>query len=104
MARTLSQFKMFGFPEGTKSGNSYRKKTLALNKELRNLKEPLGHTSWGSTIMQIPELDFYVICKKYPDIMAPDKEISAKAYDKFLRSPESEPYRVRRTDRPGVSK
>jgi hypothetical protein len=59
----------------------------------------LGHQPWGSTILQIPELDFYVLVKRYPDLMSADAEISTRAYDKFLRSPESEPYRVRTTDK-----
>jgi hypothetical protein len=102
MARTLSQFRMFGFPEGTKRGNETRRQVLTLNKELRNLSTPLKHMDWGSLMLNIPELDFYVITKRYPELLSPDAEISTKAYDKFLRSPESEPYRVRRTDRRGV--
>lgn len=102
MARTLSQFKMFGLPEGTKRGNETRRQVLTLNKELRNLDNPMGHHDWASNILNIPELDYYVLVKRYPDLQAPDAEISTRAWDKFLRSPESEPYRVRRTDRKGV--
>jgi hypothetical protein len=102
MARKFSQFKLFGFPSGTKAGNAARKATLNLNKELRNLTDPLGHMPWGSTILQIPELDFYVLVKRYPELVSPDPEISTKAFDKFLRSSESLPYRVRVTDKPGV--
>jgi hypothetical protein len=99
MARNEHQFKKFGFPDGTKKGNAGRKEILNLNKELRNLTDPLGHSPWGSIILQIPELDFYVLVKRYPDLMSPDAEISTRAYDKFLRSPESLPYRVRNTDK-----
>jgi hypothetical protein len=99
MARQRSQFKLYGFPSGSKKGNAGRKEVLNLNKELRNLTNPLGHQPWGSTILQIPELDFYVLVKRYPDLMSADAEISTRAYDKFLRSPESEPYRVRTTDK-----
>jgi len=102
MARKTSQFRMFGFPEGTKQGNASRRQLLTLNQELRNLDTPMGHHSWGSNVLQIPELDYYVLVKRFPDLQAPDAEISTRAWDKFLKSPESEPYRVRRTDRKGV--
>jgi len=102
MARTLSQYRMFGFPSGTKKGNKERREVLQRNQSLRNLANPLGHQDWGSSVLNIPELDFYVLCKRYPDLMSPDAEIMTRAYEKFLRSPESEPYRIRNTDRRGV--
>lgn len=102
MARTLSQYKMFGFPKGTKKGNRERREVLERNQKLRNRAEPLGHQPWGSSVLNIPELDFYVICNRYPDLMSPDAEIMSRAFEKFLRSPESEPYRIRNTDKRGV--
>jgi hypothetical protein len=103
MARTLHQYKMFGLPnDGTKRGNADRRAVLEQNKQLRNRANPLGHNEWCSSVLHIPELDFYVIANRYPDMLSPDAEISRKAIDKFLRSSESLPYRVRNTDRPGV--
>jgi len=93
------QFKNFGFPSGTKKGNQHRRETLNLNKELRNLTDPLGHLPWGSTILQIPELDYYVLLHRYPEMNSPDAEIRTKAFDKFMRSSESLPYRIRTTDK-----
>lgn len=103
MARTLSQYRMFGFPnDGTKRGNSDRRGVLEQNKRLRNRANPLGHQPWGSSVLHIPELDFYVLARRHPELMSPDAEINKKAWDKFLASSESEPYRIRQTDKKGV--
>lgn len=96
MARTTSQFRMFGLPtDGTKKGNAYRREVLNLNKEIRNSIEPLGHLPWGSSMLQIPELDYYVLIRRFPELNSPDAEIKTKSWDKFARSTASEPYRVR---------
>jgi len=101
MAYKENQFRDFGLPRGTRTGNPQRRKGLDYLRSLR-ARGGLHHQEWGTVMLSIPELDFYVITKRYPDMLSPDMEIANKAMDKFLRSPESAPYRVRDTDKPGV--
>lgn len=95
------QFKQFGLPRGPRTGNQRRKRGLNYLQDLRR-RGGLGHQEWASVMLSIPELDFYVLTKRYPDLISPDQQIANKAMDKFLRSPESAPYRVRDTDKPNV--
>lgn len=103
MEKPINQFRKFGLPRGPKTGNAQRRKGLDYLRSLR-AGGGLGHQEWASVMLSIPELDFYVITNRYPDMLSPDPEISNKAFDKFLRSPESAPYRVRDTDKPGVNR
>lgn len=101
MAKKSHQFKQFGLPRGTKQGNQHRKRGLNALQDIRN-NGGLGHNEFGSVVLSIPELDFYVLARRFPDLVAPDPETNRKAWDKFLVSPESAPYRTRNTDRKGV--
>lgn len=49
---------------------------------------------WGRHALQIPEADLAILRSKYPELNCWDKDIRAKAWRKFLASPESRPYRV----------
>jgi hypothetical protein len=91
--------KRFGVPEFVShTGNQMRRAVLETNKQFRNAAEQAPHMDFGSIVLTLPELDFYVLARRYPDLVSPDPEISTKAWDKFLRSSESQPYKVRATD------
>lgn len=45
--------------------------------------------------LSIPEDDHVMLIAKYPDLRSPDKHTHHRAWQKFMRSSESLPYRVR---------
>lgn len=49
-------------------------------------------------MLSIPELDYYVIIERFPDLKSPDAEIKRKAWIKFANSEVGQLYRVK--DRP----
>ena len=79
-------------------GAPARKSVLELNQTLREAKHQMGHLDIGSIMMQIPEFDFYVLMRRFPELNSPDQTENANAWEKFLRSPRSEQYRVRKGD------
>ena len=56
--------------------------------------DPHRHAPFARHVMRIPEQDFYAICRLYPDLMARDPQVRQAAWERFERSPFSEPYRV----------
>ena len=89
------QHQQFGMPTFvTNSGNKDRARHLAEVKRMREGIDPKGHASFGSVSLCIPELDAAIIKIRYPDLNSPDAEIRTRAWQKFARSPESEPYRT----------
>ena len=75
--------------------NSIRGAILERNKLLRNdTAKPLKDLSFGRMMLSFPELDYWHIRKKYPDLFEGPIEDKKRALQKFLRSPESLPYRV----------
>lgn len=79
-------------------GNPLRSSILELNQSVREAKEQMGHLDCGSLVMQIPELDYYVLLRRFPELNSVDPTENKNAWDKFLRSPEAAPYRLRRND------
>ena len=71
-----------------------RQARLEANKRMQN-ERPTRDLSWGRWALSIPQLDHYYLCKKYPDLASPDKQIRERALAKFMASPESAPYKVR---------
>lgn len=101
----LKQFKTFGFPDGgTHVGNKDRARHLAALKRIRDGVDPepnkLGSNGgFAGVELSIPELDYYVLQHRFPDLKSPDHEIRTRAWLKFSNSPEAEPYRVTRKKR-----
>lgn len=80
-------------------GDPERKRVLELNEALRKDSDLGGVPGdWGYVALNIPPLDHAVLMLRYPDLASPDPEIVHKALMKFMASPESEPYKVRRND------
>lgn len=67
---------------------------LEQNKRMRN-ETPTRDLSWARWTMSIPQLDWYYLCKKYPDLASQDKHTREAALAKFMASSESAPYKVR---------
>ena len=68
---------------------------LEANQELRKSPDALRPLSFMGWELSIPELNYYALIKKYPDLAAPDKDTSFRAWKKFLKTSEADPYRVR---------
>ena len=63
------------------------------------LKDPNG-MRWA---LSIPEDDHRMLLHKYPELGAVDGEVKHKAYQRFMKSAESEPYRVYEPSRRGAT-
>lgn len=63
------------------------------------LKAPNG-LRWA---LSIPEDDHRMLLARFPDLAATDGEIKHKAYQRFMKSAESEPYRVYEPSRRGMT-
>ena len=73
---------------------SIRHAILDRNKRLRN-ERPINDLSFGRMALSIPELDYWHLTKKYPDLASHDRQIKQAALAKFMASTESAPYKVR---------
>lgn len=89
-----SPFKRFGLPAGTVGGNPDRARVLSENKILRE-SGGAPMQDFGAVELRIPELDYYIIRERFPDLKSPDAEIRTRAWKKFLADPRSEIYKVR---------
>lgn len=50
---------------------------------------------FGAHLLSIPELDYYVLLERFPDLKSPDAEIKRKAWIKFANSEVGAKYRDR---------
>lgn len=71
-----------------------RLQILAANQQVRDGVLPHRHAPFARHTMRIPEADFKALCRLYPDLMAVDPAQKQAAWDRFEKSPFSEPYRV----------
>lgn len=84
----------FGLPAGPATGNRGRASVLEANKRRRmgNLPAPRD-LGFGASLLTIPELDYYCLIHRFPDLNSPDAEIKTRAWKKFARDSASLPYR-----------
>ena len=68
---------------------------LEHNQRRRLEPESMRDMDWGQMALNIPEAHYQVLMSRYPDLKSWDSEIRAKAWDKFIASDASRPYRVR---------
>lgn len=100
-----SQFKQFGFPDGgTHCGNKDRARHLDGIRRIREGVDPKPKTlgskgGFAGMELSIPELDYYVIVQRFPDLRSKDPQIKRNAWLKFMGDPASEPYRIHRRKR-----
>lgn len=94
------QAKELGLPEFTHAGGDpNRRAILESNKRMREGVDPgprnFGESDgFGRVMLRIPEFDYPFIRAMFPDIASPDATTKTKAWQKFAKSPLSEPYRV----------
>lgn len=82
-----------------RGGDPDRPKILELNQAMRKQDQVGGvPDDWGYVALNIPIPDMRALQLRYPDLASIDREIQLKAWKKFIASPESEPYKLRRND------
>jgi len=93
----MHQYKQLGLPPGPNKGNPDRRKVLRDNRAMRDGIAPAPRSlDFGRVEMRIPELDYYVLLERFPDLQSPDAEIKRKAWQQLARSELGEVYRVSR--------
>lgn len=103
LAKNLNQRQMLvdTEPNRRRGPNPQRARGLAALERMRQSDgKPIklqgelnGDKDWGYVGLCIPELDYYVLLTRNPDLKSKDKETRNKAWRKFMDSPESLPYR-----------
>lgn len=98
--------KLAGMPEFThRGGDPKRRAILEANHRCRE-----GHDEavdfgsgggFGRTFLRIPEFDYPFIRVMFPGITSPDSAERSKEWQRFAKSPLSEPYRTDRKIRKG---
>lgn len=106
---TDHQYRKFGLPGNhalQKQARQARKRHLEMVRSIREgtRSKPANFSSTLERVaLSIPELDFAVLKVRYPELVSTDRETRDRAWQKFVMSPESEPYRIDRLSR-GVLK
>lgn len=91
---TESAYDRFGLPAGPARGNSRRSRLLEHLARMRAGNAPAARDlEFGALTLTIPELDYYVLIERFPDLKSPDAEIKTRAWKKFGRDAASLPYR-----------
>lgn len=93
-----SPFARFGLPAGPSRGNPGRAGLLQYLHDIRTGYTPTPPNAsfdFGAVMLNIPELDYYIITERFPDLKSPDAEIKTRAWKKFARSEASLPYRMK---------
>jgi len=96
-ARRIKEHILQNLPR--RGGDSDRPRILEANREIR--KDGLGGlpgAGWGHVALNIPIPDMRVLQLRFPELASIDPETQHRAWQKFIRSPESELYKVRRND------
>jgi hypothetical protein len=68
---------------------------LQRNQELRKNPDALRKLEAMAWALSIPEVDYYHLRNKYPELKSPDALVRSLAWKAFIASAESVPYRVR---------
>lgn len=102
LAKRLDQRQMLvdTEPDRRRAPNPQRARGLAALQRMRQSDgKPIklqgelnGEKDWGYIGLCIPELDYYVILARNPDLKSKDHETRTRAWRKFMDSPEALPY------------
>lgn len=97
-SKPVNQFNRFGMPGGPSTPNRGRADHLQFLAKRRNGMGPArvqtDEGSFGYAALSIPELDYYVLVIRYPELNSKDPDEQRKAWQKFCRDDASLPYRV----------
>ncbi len=97
-----SQFKEYGFPEA-RGPNTARHKHLEHINRVR-IEKVATPREFMQPMCCIPPLDWAVLKRRFPELIAPDAQIQAQAWRVFMAHPVSEQYRtVEKRRRNGAS-
>lgn len=108
MPRRDSQYKRFGIePFRSRGGDPHRRHILEGVRRIREGIDPKPKTlgsagGFGGIALTIPELDMAVIRAMFPEVASPDATERTKAWQRFAKSPLSEPYRINKIIRGGT--
>ena len=100
-----SQFRRFGMPAfASRGGNPERRRILEGVKRIRDGVDPkpkhLGSGGgFGGVSLVIPEMDMAFVQAMFPEVNSQDATERTKAWQRFAKSPLSEPYRVHKMKR-----
>ena len=72
---------------------------LELNQQVRNDPGAVRKMEWAKPYLNIPTRALYALWKKYPDLKSLHSHTRTKAWLRFLRSSESDPYRLQHRSR-----
>ena len=89
----MNQNREIGFPE-LRPANTERKKHLDMVKGVRK-DNSARDMEFMAPMMSIPPLDWAVLKRRFPELIAPDAQIQKQAWNVFMKHPASEPYRVK---------
>jgi hypothetical protein len=96
--KPIHQFNRFGMPGGPSTPNKGRADHLEFLERRRREQGPAKVAAedgaFGYAALSIPELDYYVLVIRYPELNSKDADEQRKAWQKFCRSDASLPYRV----------
>ena len=67
---------------------------LERNAKLRR-EGGLADLTFAGDQLRVPEIAYYQLQKKYPDLASPDGQTRTNAWKKFYASAEADPYRTR---------
>ena len=81
-------------PPSNPRATGVRKPILEQNQRIR-IEDAAAEQDMGRIELHIPELDLAVLKIRYPELACRDHEIYNRAWDKFIASSESLPYRIR---------
>lgn len=99
----INQAEVIGIPAFTHTGGDpKRRQVLEENKRARDGVDPaprnIGSSDgFGRVAMRIPEFDYPFICAMFPGLKSRNNEERHREWQRFAKSPLSEPYRVGRT-------
>lgn len=89
-----SPFKRFGLPGGPDMGNRVRAAVLRHLANMRSGNAPAAtKLGFAGHLLTIPELDYYVLTERFPDLKSQDAEIKLRAWKAFANSELGEKYR-----------
>lgn len=100
------QYYKYGLqPFASTSGNADRKRILENVKGVREGTSGVtarnfgGGGGFGRVALCIPEFDYPFIKAMFPEVTSPDAQTRTKAWQRFAKSPLSEPYRTYKNKR-----
>ena len=76
-----------------------RRQILEHNKAVREKRAPVRRLEEGEVVFKIPQGDYRVLTRIYPDLVSKDHTVRLKAWKDLRASPVGEKYLVTRTPR-----